>query len=265
MINGKTLYSKLTPEDVADYVVVSGDPWRVDKQAELLTDAKHIVFNREFNTYTGFYKGVRVTISSTGMGTGSAIEMLEELNECGAKVIVRMGTAGPTEDDDFGKFLIATSGMANDNVSLRYAPENYPIVVDHRLVSCLEEAVSAAGHDYVKGIVRSSDGGDAHSSITPFGKWRRETMPYYETLETLQQWNRYYGVKYMDFESAPLVKVGNMMGITVGSLCLATVILDRLKKVMHTDPEQLARREADLCKMALDGLVLFAQKYGDGQ
>ena len=56
MVNGKTLYSRLTPDDVADYVVLCGDPWRAEKLAKRLDTAEHKGFFREFNTYTGTYK-----------------------------------------------------------------------------------------------------------------------------------------------------------------------------------------------------------------
>lgn len=262
MVNGKTLYSKLTPEDVADYVILSGDPWRVEMLSKHLEDAKHISFSREFNTYTGFYKGLRVTISSTGMGTPSAIEMIEELGDCNAKVLIRMGTAAPYDDNDFGKFLIADSGWATDDVSLSYAPANYPIVVDHRVVECLQEAVRLHGFDYTTGIVRSGGAMGPAMSITRFGERRRQMLPYYETIEEAQKWGLAYGLRYLDMESAGIIKVANLMGALAGSLCLATVIMDRNKKMMHTDQTKLKQMEDALCIVALDGIWLLDQKYG---
>ena len=262
MIDGKTLYSKLTPEDVSEYVVISGDPWRVEKMAKYLDDARHIAFSREYNTYTGMYKGVRITISSTGMGSASAVEMLEELNECGAKVLVRMGTAGPTEDDDFAKFVIATAGMANDSVSIKYAPENYPIVVNPKLVECIEQSVQESGYPFVSGIVKSYDGGFARTSITEFGAYRRSMIFDLPSFEDEYKTNKYLGIVFEDFESAPLIKVGSLMGIMVGTLCMTTVIRDRLKKVLHTDKERYNEMEEALCRLSLDSLVIFDKKYG---
>ena len=263
MINGKTLYSKLSVEDVSEYVLLTGDPGRADMMSKYLDDCKHIAFAREFNTYTGFYKGVRVTVSSCGMGSPSAIEMLEELYDCGAKVVVRWGTSSPYNDDNFGKFLIANSGWAEDDVSLNYAPANYPIVVDHRLVECLEESVKVNGCEYSTGIVKSYGGGLAARSLTKFGERRRELMPYYKTIKEEQQWGKYYGLNATDMESAAIIKVGNLMGIVVGSICLASVIMDRSKKLMHTDPENFIKMQEKLCLVALDGIKIFAEKYGN--
>ncbi len=265
MVNGKTLYSKLAPEDVSEYVVISGDPWRAEMMSRHLENARHIAFSREFNTYTGDYRGLRVTVSSTGMGAPSAIEMLEELVDCGAKVIVRMGTAAPYDDGDFGKFLIADSGMACDDVSIHYAPANYPVIVDDRLVSCLEDAVAGRGFPSVTGIVHSSGGGGPSMSITKFGEKRRRMLPRYETIQEQQAWGRAYGLRFMDMESAALIKVGCLMGVTVGSLCLATVIMDRDRKMMHTDPARLKQMEDALCTVALDGAWLYNERYGKGR
>lgn len=262
MVNGKTLYSKLEPKDVSPYVIVSGDPWRAEMAAQNLDDAQHIAFSREFNTYTGYYKGLRVTVSSTGMGAPSAIEMLEELYDCGAKVVLRMGTAGPYDDDDFGKFMIATSGWAEDEVSREYAPVNYPIVVDHKLVECLQDSVQKHGYAYKSGIVKSNGGGSAAHSITKFGEIRRSKLPHYQTNAEEQAWGQAYGLTYSDMESAPLIKVGNLMGITVGSLCLATVLKDRSKKMMHTNPQRLQEMQEKLCLVALEGVYLFHERFG---
>ena len=63
-------------------------------------------------------------------------------------------------------------------------------------------------------------------------------------------------------ESAPLIKVGNLMGITVGSLCLATVLKDRSKKMMHTNPQRLQEMQEKLCLVALEGVYLFHERFG---
>ena len=67
-----TLYLRASRPHVAPYVVFSGDPWRVEVLAQLLDEPKKLAFNREFNTYTGTYQGMPVTVSSTGIGAPSA-------------------------------------------------------------------------------------------------------------------------------------------------------------------------------------------------
>ena len=242
---------------------MTGDPFRAEMMAKLLDDAVHLGFHREFNTFTGYYQGLRVTVTSCGMGAPSAIEMLEELYDCGAKVVLRWGTGCPYNDDNFGKFLIADSGMAEDDVSINYAPASYPAVVDHRLVECLEEGVRMNGFEYSTGIVKSSGGDSPARSVTSFGAKRREMYPYYRTIEEEQAWGKAWGINQRDMESVAIIKVGRLMGIITGAITLATVILDRNKKVMHTDPERMKLMQENLCKVALDGMKLFADRYGE--
>ncbi len=67
----KSLYAKVD-KGISKYVIFSGDPWRVDVVAKYLDHAEHVAFAREFNTYTGYYKGVKITATSTGIGSPSA-------------------------------------------------------------------------------------------------------------------------------------------------------------------------------------------------
>ena len=54
--------------DIGKYVILAGDPGRIPAIAELFDDAKQIAYNREFNVYTGYLEGVKVTACSTGIG-----------------------------------------------------------------------------------------------------------------------------------------------------------------------------------------------------
>ena len=258
----KTLYSNLSSDDVSEYVILTGDPWRADKVAKVLDPGEHISFCRDFYSHTGFYKDLRITVSSTGIGAASAVEILEELKSCGAKVVLRMGSGAPANDEDFAKFLIATAGMADDSVSINYAPENYPIVVDPKLVESIKESVSESGYEYISGIVRTGIAGESLISLTKFGAYRRSMTPKMKTFEELRTEENYLGIKYSDLESPALIKVGNLMGIAVGSICLATVVRDRYKKIMHSDPAFMQSMEDVLCLVALNSLFIYDQKSG---
>ena len=69
----------------------SGDPWRVEVVKKYLDNPKKVAFMREFNTYTGTYKGVEITVTSTGIGAPSAAIAMEEMYESGMQVAVRNG------------------------------------------------------------------------------------------------------------------------------------------------------------------------------
>ena len=66
--SGRQYHTGVGPQDIGKYVILPGDPKRCAKIAEFLTDAKQVADNREFTTYTGTLDGVRVSVTSTGIG-----------------------------------------------------------------------------------------------------------------------------------------------------------------------------------------------------
>ena len=73
--------------DVAPYVLLPGDPKRVEKVASYWDEAKLVADNREYVTYTGTYKGAPITCTSTGIGCPSTSIAMEELARCGATTL----------------------------------------------------------------------------------------------------------------------------------------------------------------------------------
>lgn len=64
----KQYHIHLKPGDIGKYVLLPGDPARSDRVAKYLDNAELVANNREHRTFTGYYKGVRVSVTSTGMG-----------------------------------------------------------------------------------------------------------------------------------------------------------------------------------------------------
>ena len=85
---------KLAPGDVAPYVLLPGDPGRVPIVASYWDEAREVNRNREYVTYTGTYRGVPISCTSTGIGAPSTAIALEELARVGATTFVRIGTCG---------------------------------------------------------------------------------------------------------------------------------------------------------------------------
>ena len=83
--------------EVARYVIVPGDPNRVPIIADSLDNSIHQGQNREFNAYKGTYKGIDVSVVSTGIGCPSTAIAVEELSYVGAEVLIRIGTSGSVD------------------------------------------------------------------------------------------------------------------------------------------------------------------------
>ena len=75
--------------EVVRYVIMQGDPKRCEKIAEYLDNPILMADNREYVTYTGTLDGVKVSVTSTGIGGPSAAIAIEELYRCGADTFVR--------------------------------------------------------------------------------------------------------------------------------------------------------------------------------
>lgn len=78
--DGSIFHLHLKPENIADYVLLVGDPGRVQMIASHFTDIEFNVQNREFVSTTGKYKNTRITVISTGIGTDNIDIVLNELD-----------------------------------------------------------------------------------------------------------------------------------------------------------------------------------------
>ena len=108
--SGKQYHVQLKPGDVGKYVILPGDPKRCEKIARHFEDAKLVADSREYVTYTGYLGGVKVSVTSTGIGGASASIALEELVKCGADTFIRVGTCGGMQENIMGGDLVIASG-----------------------------------------------------------------------------------------------------------------------------------------------------------
>ena len=151
---------KAKPEDVAERVVVVGDPARAEFLANMLEDVKLVNRNRGFYVYTGKYKEASVSIAVHGVGAASSAIVFEELKMLGAKVIVRLGTCGGlVEKVDVGHAVVATGAGYNPGgtIGQYFGAINPPAAPDPRLTILLEEEARKAGLSVHVGPVFSSD------------------------------------------------------------------------------------------------------------
>jgi uridine phosphorylase len=114
-------------KDVSHYVLMPGDPQRVLRVAQFLDNWEEIAFNREYRSIKGSYKGVPVTVVSTGIGGPSMVIALEELISCGAS---QPGIS-------IGDLVLSTAAVREDGASAMYVDKNYPAVADFILLTAL--------------------------------------------------------------------------------------------------------------------------------
>lgn len=145
--------------DIAEYAITAGDPARIQQLSTLLEKPKLVNTNRGFITYTGYFKGKKVTLSTHGVGGPSSAIVFEELAMLGARVIVRLGTTGAMiKGLNIGDFVVPTAAAYNEGSLKMYAPETpLPPVADVELTSKIINACRKQGDQPAVGLVFSSD------------------------------------------------------------------------------------------------------------
>ena len=91
---GMQFHIRCVEGDVGRYVFLPGDPGRCESIAQHFDNPVHIGVNREYNIYTGYLLGEKVSVCSTGIGGPSASIAMEELTAIGADTFIRIGTCG---------------------------------------------------------------------------------------------------------------------------------------------------------------------------
>ncbi len=133
--------TRIKSGDVGKYVLLPGDPDRVDRIAGYLDEVELVADNREFKTIRGIYQDISVSVMSTGIGCPSASIAVEELANAGATHFIRVGsTAALQPGIRTGDIIVNTAAQRNDGTTRAYVPEGYPAVADHFLTHSLIEA-----------------------------------------------------------------------------------------------------------------------------
>lgn len=218
--SGKQYHTGIGPEDIGKYVILPGDPKRCEKIAAHLTDAVPVADSREFVTYTGSLDGVRVSVTSTGIGGPSAAIAIEELSKAGAHTFLRVGTCGGMQQEVCGgDVVIATGAVRMEGTSREYAPIEYPAVADIEVTNALIQAAKHQNISYHVGVVQCKD--------SFFGQHEPEVMPVsYQLEQKWQAWLR-MGCLASEMESAALFIAGSFLRVRVGSCFLVVANQER--------------------------------------
>jgi len=189
--DGSIFHLHLRPEQLADQVILVGDPGRVELIGRLLDEKEFHIQNREFVSTTGKYQGKRVTIVSTGIGTDNIDIVVNELdalaninfstreiNPVHRKLkLVRIGTSGGLQNDlPVNSFVISRKAIGFDGLLNFYARRNEVSDLDFEtafkdhtqwnnqlcapyVVNCSEELFSKMHHENTfSGVTISAPG-----------------------------------------------------------------------------------------------------------
>lgn len=276
--DGTIFHLHLKPEQLADTVILVGDPARVATIAAHFDSVECNVSNREFNTITGYYKGKRMSVISTGIGIGNIDICVTELDALAnvdfatrtvkdtfrRLTLVRLGTSGALQPDiEVGEVVFARTSVGFDSLLGYYAGRNevcdldmqrsfmehtqwsellappYFVNADSELWEHFKDATT-------EGITIAAPG-----FYAPQGRHVRLQPADINLNEKVEAW-RYEGRRITNFEmeGSALAGMAALMGHRATTIC--TIIAQRIAKKAQTDYRPFVER---MIVMALDKLA----------
>jgi len=232
---------KLKPNSISPLVIVVGDPARATFVSTFLEEAECVGNNREYITYTGTYKGVKVSVASHGVGGGGASMAFEELINCGAKVIIRAGTCGSylTQYRE-GSMFVVSGAVRRDGVTDNLIYREFPAVAHHQVISVLEEVVKANNIPFKTGIC-----------VT-------EGCFYDGPLGNLNSFWQKSNVCCVEMECSVLFVIASIRGIKSGAILnVDNYIFERVGENQNYQPHRAVVLEGNkkMCEMTLSAII----------
>ena len=260
--DGSAFHLHLRPGQLADRVILVGDPNRVTMIGTYLDERELEVQSREFHTITGYYQGKRVSIVSHGIGCDNIDIVLTELDalanidfqsrtvrpEFHQLSLVRIGTSGSLQADiPVGSYVVAQKSIGLDGVIYFYdgnervrdleLEEALLRQLDWRIEGVRPYVVSAdlslveqiAGNDFVRGMTMAANG-----FYGPQGRYLRLSLMDPALNGKIERFCfREARVTNYEMESSALAGLAALMGHRAMTVCC--IIAGRVSKQMNTD------------------------------
>jgi len=267
--NGSVYHLKLLPENIADNIIIVGDQGRVEAVSKFFDTIDFKVQNREFITHTGTFKGKKVMVLSSGIGTDN-IDIL--VNELDAAVnidlksrtvkeqkrslnIVRIGTSGALQQDiPVDSFVVSTHGLGFDGLMNYYL--DLPSINDNEIsdafieqtnwnknlpypyaVKGSETLINKIGFDLIKGITATAPG-----FYGPQGRKLRLTPWVEDFNQQLTDFkHKENRITNFEMETSALYGLGKLLGHQTCTVCaiIANRVAKKYSKDYHVAVEQL--------------------------
>ncbi len=277
--DGSAFHIHIRPEELADTVIMVGDPDRVDMIAEYLTDLEFRHASREFVSVTGRYNGKRLTVLSHGIGPDNIDIVMTELDalanidfatrevkpEHKTLHILRIGTSGALHADiPLGSFILSHMSVGFDGVMNWYANREKvtdieveeafkahmnwdPHLPSPYFVKASDEIIRRFADCTVKGVTISAPG-----FYGPQGRVVRVPLAMPDMLENIESF-RFgdYRITNFEMESAPLAGLARHLGHEACTVCCA--IANRYLQSSNPDYKPQIRK---LIELALERMTM---------
>ncbi|MGW9687142.1 nucleoside phosphorylase [Flagellimonas sp. 2504JD1-5] len=258
--DGSIFHLHLKPGQVADIVILVGDPGRVDVIGSFLTDIEYKMANREYVTITGKFNGKRITVASTGVGIGNIDIVMNELDalvnidfktrevkkEKRKLKFIRIGTSGSLQKNiPVNSYVISEKSAGFDNLLYFYKDEGTVVNEEfRRLLRILIGEHSIFLNPYVvdasEKLLDQLNGEETFTGITitspgfyvPQGRELRLSKKMKDVNQKLSDFE-YHGHKITNYEmeSSAMYGLAKMLGHEAITICL--IIANRLHKTAN--------------------------------
>lgn len=213
---GKQYHIECSQGDLARYVLLPGDPFRVPIISSYWDSSREISHHREYRSATGEYKGAAISACSTGIGGPSTEIAVNELATIGCDTLIRVGTSGGLRPDiDCGDMIISTGAVRFDGSSEHYAWPEYPAIANYEVVMALIEACESLNFTYHLGVTASVSSFYAGQARPSFGGYFPSAKKH--VIEDLIA----AGVVNFEMESGTLFTLASLFGLRAGMVCAA--------------------------------------------
>ena len=272
--DGSVYHLALLPKHISDTVLTVGDPSRVNAISQFFDSIEFEMNRREFITQVGMYKGKRVTVISTGIGTDNIEIFFTEIDalvnidlktrEPKARKrklkIIRIGTSGALQEDiAVGSFLVSDYAVGFDNLMTFYDLKQDDL--ERSIAEDLRKKVKLPFTPYVvKGseALRRQVGADmiVGNTVTtpgffaPQGRTVRLPIKFPKLLDDLNSYHHRgsdFWLANFEMETAGYYALGRMLGHEVMSA--NAIIANRIKNKFSKDPNTIVE---GLIKIILD-------------
>ncbi len=196
---------------VGRYVLLPGDPGRVEVIARRFDNPRFVAQKREYTTWVGELDGVPVACMSTGIGCPSTAIAAEELYAIGADTFIRVGTSGGMQPGmQTGDLAVVNAAIRDEGTSSHYLPIEFPAVADLDVVTALRDAARERNMRYWVGVAQSKD--------SFYGEVEPERMPISDDLA--RRWKAWVGGGAIssEMESATLFIVAATLRARAGGI-----------------------------------------------
>jgi uridine phosphorylase len=250
MSNGtkRMMHIGLRKGDIADCVLLPGSPERSEAIAKKLDNVEEMAYFREFRTFTGFLEGKRISVCSTGIGGPSTAIAVEELYQCGARLLLRVGSCLATSNSVHrGDIIIPNGAVRMEGVTYHYEVPEFPAVPDLELVMELEAAAKRLQFPYHIGV--SITRASYYSPLDP------SSRPNAKHLQT--SWDAYLkgGANSTDMDSGVLFVVGSCLGIRTASVLVSTTEGIPTLSQLEDCPQDLEERVMIIALSAMRSII----------